>query len=302
MPNLILGIEEPELYQHPNRQRHLSKILLQLAKGSIRGVAEQTQIIYSTHSPLFVDVERLDCVRRLRKVLGVQDKPKQTRIFYTTCDNVAKIIEKADNKAEGTYTGETLSPRLRTLMTPWMNEGFFADVAVLVEGEEDRALTLGVAKAMGHDLESIGISIIPCMGKNNLDKATAIFRNLQIKTYTIWDSDYEGKDAKAEDNYRLLRLMGEPLEDWPEKVTEKFACFKKKMTSTLCDEIGQDFYDRTVGACCERLGLKKTYACKNPTVIEEIIREAQNKNKRSETLSKVITQIITLRKDESLEE
>ncbi len=26
MPNLILGIEEPELDQHPNRQRHLSKI------------------------------------------------------------------------------------------------------------------------------------------------------------------------------------------------------------------------------------------------------------------------------------
>jgi len=301
MPNLILGIEEPELYQHPNRQRHLSKILLQLAKGSIRGVAKQTQIIYSTHSPLFVDVERLDCVRRLRKVLGAQDKPKQTKIFCTTCDDVAKIIEKADNKPEGTYTGETLSPRLRTLMTPWMNEGFFADVAVLVEGEEDRALTLGVAKAMGHDLESMGISIIPCMGKNNLDKATAIFRNLQIKAYTIWDSDYEGKDAKAEDNHRLLRLMGEPIEDWPEKVTEKFACFKKTMTSTLCDEIGQDFYDRAVGACCVRLGLKKTYACKNPTVIEEIIREAQNQNKRSKTLNEIITQVIALKKEEASE-
>ncbi len=45
MPNLILGIEEPELYQHPNRQRHLSRILLLLAEGSIRGVAEKTKLI-----------------------------------------------------------------------------------------------------------------------------------------------------------------------------------------------------------------------------------------------------------------
>jgi putative ATP-dependent endonuclease of OLD family len=300
MPNLILGIEEPELYQHPNRQRHLSEILLKLAMGSIKGVAEQTQIIYSTHSPLLVDVERLDYVRRVRKVLGAQDKPKQTKIFYTTCDDVAKIIEKADSKPEGTYTGEDLSSRLRTLMTPWMNEGFFADVAVLVEGEEDRAMILGVARVMGHNLESMGISVIPCMGKNNLKKATAIFRNLQIRVYTIWDSDYDNEVAKSENN-RLLRLLNESTEDWPESVTRGFACFKKNMEATLCDEIGQDFYDRVVRACCERLGLQKTYACKNPTVIEEIIREAQNQNKRSKTLNEIITQVIALKKEEASE-
>ena len=30
-------------------------------------------------------------------------------------------------------------------MTPWMGEGFFADVVVLVEGEDDRAAILGYA-------------------------------------------------------------------------------------------------------------------------------------------------------------
>lgn len=297
MPNLILGIEEPELYQHPNRQRHLSKILLQLAMGSVKGVAEQTQIIYSTHSPLFVDVEKLDCVRALRKMSRAQGEPKQTKVFYTTRDDVAKIIEKADGKPEDTYTGKTLSPRLQTLMTPWMNEGFFADVAVLVEGEEDRAIILGIANAAGHNLESLGISVIPCMGKGNLDKATAIFSSLQIKVYTIWDSDCEKKDAKAEDNHRLLRLHNEPIEDWPEKVTGNFACFKKNMTSTLCDEIGEDFYNDALGALCGQLGLKKDDTCKNPTVIEEIIKEAQKQNRVSKTLNNIITHIIDLRND-----
>ena len=58
LPSLVLAIEEPELYQHPSRQRHLASVLLNLAKGAIPGVAENTQVIYATHSPLFVGLDR----------------------------------------------------------------------------------------------------------------------------------------------------------------------------------------------------------------------------------------------------
>ncbi len=303
VPNLIMGIEEPELYQHPNRQRHLSKILLKLAMGSIKGVADCTQIIHSTHSPLFVDIKRFDKIRVLHKVREENNKPKQTKGIYTTLDEVAKIIEKADGKPEGTYTGKTLEPRLQTLMTPWMNEGFFADVAVLVEGEEDRAAILGVATAMGYDLESRGISVIPCMGKNNLDRPTAIFSKLQIPVYVIWDCDYEGNNVKPEDNHRLLRLFDQPIEDWPENVTEQFACFKQTLSDTLRTEIGDQFYDDTLEACCKRLCLtRKKDAVKNPQVIQEIIKEAQKQGKSSKTLENIISKIVALRGPEALVE
>lgn len=306
LPNLILAIEEPELYQHPNRQRHLSRILLKLAMGGIKGVAERTQIIYSTHSPLFVDVERTNQVRVFRKVSGAEDKPKQTKVFCTTLDDVAKSIEKAEGKPEGTYSGVTLQPRLLTLMTPWMNEGFFADVAVLVEGEEDRAAIVGFATAIGYNLETLGISVIPCMGKNNLDRPTAIFGNLQIPVYTIWDSDYgntkKNEASEKERNHCLLRLFGQPIEDWPEMVTEEFACFKKDLTSTLRNEIGQDVYDTALEACCERLSLDKDDALKNPMVIKEIITEAQKQGKSSETLNEIITRVVALKKRKASEE
>ena len=296
IPNLIIGIEEPELYQHPNRQRHLAKILLKLAMGSIKGVANCTQIIYSTHSPLFVDIKRVDKVRILRKIREETNKPKQTKVIYTTLDDVAKIIEKADGKPENTYTGSTLEPRLQTLMTPWMNEGFFADVAVLVEGEEDRATILGVSTALGYDLESMGISVIPCMGKNNLDRPTAIFRKLQIPVYIIWDSDYGNKEAKPENNHRLLRLFDQPIEDWPEKVTKQFACFKQTLNNSLRIEIGEQLFDNTLEMLCRRLCLgKKKYAVKNPQIIQEIIKEAQNKGKSSKTLENIISQIVALK-------
>jgi len=104
LPNLILSIEEPELYLHPNRQRHLSRILLNLAIGGVPGVAEHTQVIYSTHSPLFVDIERFDQVRRLSKVQTQDDMPKETKLTYATLDEIARVIEQADGQPEGTYS------------------------------------------------------------------------------------------------------------------------------------------------------------------------------------------------------
>ena len=295
MPNLIIGMEEPELYQHPNRQRHLSKVLMRLAMGSIKGVAESTQIIYSTHSPLFVDIMHFGNVRMLRKVQKEINKPKQTKVTYTNLDEIAKIIDKADGKPEGTSTGSTLKPRLQTLMTPWMNEGFFADVLVLVEGEDDRAAIVGVAAALGRDLESMGISVIPCMSKGNLHKAGAIFRKLEIPVYIIWDSGCRQNEPR-ENNHRLLRFFEQPIEDYPEKVTEHFACFKDDLHETLSTEIGKDLFHSTLQAIRRRLCLdKEKYAVKNHKIIEEIIVEARNRGKTSKTLERIISNVVALR-------
>ncbi len=302
IPNMIIGLEEPELYQHPNRQRHLSGILLKLATGKIGGVADCTQIIYSTHSPLFVDIRRVNNVRALYKVQEERNQPKQTKVVHTNLDEIAKIVEKADGKPEGTYTGDTLEPRLQALMTPWMNEGFFADVAVLVEGEEDRAAILGVARCLGYDLESMGISVIPCMGKNNLDRPTAIFSKLGIRLYVIWDTDYDSEEVKAQDNHRLLRLFDQPIEDWPEKVTDRFACFKQTLHKTLRTDVSEEVFDKTLEECCKQLCVSKKYALQNPRVIEDIINSGRKHGKLDTTLEKIIGRIIALRKPETADE
>ena len=302
MPDLILGIEEPELYQHPNRQRHLSRILFQLAHGSVSGVVQNTQILYATHSPLFVDIERFDSVRLLRKCLPDDKCPKHTTVSQTSLGRIAEIIEAADDKPKGTYSAATLRPRLQTLMTPWMNEGFFAGVAVLVEGEDDRAAILGVARSKGHDFNSMEISIIPCMGKNNLDRPTAIFRDLQIPVYVVWDGDEGDKGAKPEDNHRLLRLFGEPLKDWPERITDRYACFKRDLETTLRRELGEDLFDSILSSCQSDLGFKKKHALKCPAIFQRMIDEAGKQGKMSETLEEIVSRIVALRIKPSLGE
>lgn len=183
LPNLVLAIEEPELYQHPSRQRHLAEIFLKLASGITPGVAEKTQIIYGTHSPLFVGIDRIDQIRLLRKISNGEGKPKITKVVSTNLDKVAESVWIVDGQSGSKYTRSTILPRLQAIMTPWMNEGFFADVAVLVEGEDDRAAIMGVGKAMGYDLEGNGFSVIPCGGKTNIDRPYIIFHTLGIPVY-----------------------------------------------------------------------------------------------------------------------
>ena len=294
MPDLILGIEEPELYQHPNRQRHLSKILFQLATGSIKGIAQNAQILYATHSPLFVDIERFESVRLLQKHDLNDGHPKHTMVFRTDLDRIAEIIEAADGKTKGTYSGATLRPRLQTLMTPWMNEGFFAGVAVLVEGEDDRAAIVGVAKSKGYDFDSMEISVIPCMGKNNLDRPIAIFRELKIPVYAVWDGDEGDNDAKPESNHRLLRLFGEKEEDWPAKVSDHYACFKQNLETDVRGELGEKLFDTVLGECQLDMGFKKKHALKCPTVIQRILEEAGSQGKISATLEEIVERIVAL--------
>jgi putative ATP-dependent endonuclease of OLD family len=98
LPNLVLAIEEPELYQHPSRQRHMAAILSRLATGTIPGVARRTQVLYTTHSPLFVGLDRFDRISLLRKEIHTEGKPKVTKITKTNLDSVAEELWVAGGK------------------------------------------------------------------------------------------------------------------------------------------------------------------------------------------------------------
>ncbi len=293
--SFLIAIEEPELYQHPNRQRFLSKALKALAIRGISGVTKHTQIVYSTHSPLFVDVGRFDNIRRFRKISDNSSMPKHTQVIRTTLDDVAEILESACEVSPGTYSGETLRPRLQTLMTPLMNEGFFADIVVLVEGEEDRAIILGYAEMLGHDFDALGISVIPCLGKSNLDRPYAIFHQLDIPTYIIWDCDKENDKRQPEENRRLLRLLDASMEDYPNTITDTYACFKTTMTKTLKEEIGEDIFNDVLESCCIDFSYSKQhYAMKNPIVAGQVAKSAKEKGQTSQSLEEIVSRIIRM--------
>jgi len=301
LPSLVLAIEEPELYQHPSRQRHMAAILSKLAIGTIPGVAKKTQVLYTTHSPLFVGLDRFDQINLLRKEDHTGGKPRITKVTKTALDSVAEELWVAGGKQGDKYTADTLRPRLQAVLTPWVNEGFFADVTVLVEGEDDRAAILGAAKVMGHDFDSSGIAVIPCVGKSNLDRPLVIFRQFGIPVYLMWDSDHGEKDAKPDSNRYLLRLLGQAEDDWPNQVMEDYACFKVNLEQTLSDEIGKESFDQFLSEVQGELGIpKRSHALKNPIALERVIAKASSKDKTSPTLKKVVESILALKPKQAM--
>jgi hypothetical protein len=295
LPNLVLAIEEPELYQHPSRQRHLASVLLQLATGDIPGVVGKTQVMYSTHAPLFVGLDHFDQIRLLRKLDEEDGKPRATRVTSVKLDSVANDLWNFDGQRGNKYTAETLRPRMQAVMTPWMNEGFFADVVVMVEGEGDRAALLVAASALGHDFESMGICVIPCMGKNNMDRPTLVFKKLGIRIYLVWDNDREADELKPEDNKRLLRLLGATEEDWPTGVWNTHACFDKRLEATLVNEIAPEIFDYYLDKTKDEFRLTRVRALKNPFALRYIIERCYKEGYHSSTLDSIIEKIWLLR-------
>jgi putative ATP-dependent endonuclease of the OLD family len=280
LPTILLAIEEVELYQHPTRQRYIAKILANMPKNTTDG-SQTIQIIYSTHSPLFIDIEKFYQIRLLRKENNGPRTAKTTKVFKAA----ANIFLPAE------------LIRLKTLMNPWVNEGFFARMIVLVEGDEDRGALLGMSIIKGVDLESMDIAIIPSNGKKNLPKSIRLFSAFSIPIYTIWDGDDCEKGRREEHNpivnRKLLELNGYAQVDFPNTIIENgFSCFKNTLTATIEEEIGQDDYKEIMEEIKRENGIQQDYDVrKNPIILSELFRKASGRNKTCSSLNNIIDKI-----------
>jgi putative ATP-dependent endonuclease of the OLD family len=295
LPHLLLMIEEPELYQHPDRQRHLANVLKRLSEGDASGgVAVATQVIYSTHSPHFVSVERFDKIRLLRKETNEAGRPKITKVSKADPQVVATKLAELYGTQPTNFGLDAIAWRLQTIMTPWMNEGFFAKMVVLVEGEEDRSAILEVARQMGYELESLGVSVIPCFGKANLDRPTVVFQSLGIPVYGVWDND-RGKPLEAIVNRRLLRLFGYAEEDYPACVETKIACIERELESSIKRSLGDARYEELFAECVADFDVDRARRVeKNPIILREIIRRATASGTHCTEIEQVVSRIVAM--------
>lgn len=275
LPGLILAIEEPELYQHPTKQRHLANVLNRLSAGSLPGVAAQTQIVFATHSSLLVSIDRFDELRLARRHIGHEGK-KECKITKSSLDEVATRLETARGAPAGSYTGDVLRPRLHIIGSE-IAEGFFADLALLVEGASDRAAIIAAAAQESVDLEEKGIAVLQVEGKPNLDRPAAIFSELQIPVYVVFDCDQKPDGTIEGDHLRsnsaLQRLLGvEPPYDARTHVGDDFACFESKLEDTLSTEIGDAALNANIDLVREKYDLQtRKDVLKAPFAMTEVL-------------------------------
>ncbi len=288
----VLAVEEPELYQHPIQARRFARVLRDLAQAGDGRTA--TQVLFSTHSPIFLSVVPVDCLRLARKINDNSGKPPVTRLSFTSIDGVMERIKSAFSKE--TMSIERFVATLRQVMTPEVAEGYFAKYLVLVEGAEDKAIVEAALAAAGLIPEDTGLAVIAADGKTNLDRPYAIFMALGIPCYLVFDADSnKAEDEQKKDvNLGLQRLAGEESPaDLPQTTVKRdYAVFGRDLASDIREEIGQDCFLSVRNQVANAMGWDEpSHAAKNPAVLTEALRRLCAADRRSPSLDAIVSQV-----------
>jgi len=210
-PTLILGCEEPELYQHPPQARHLADVFGELTTGN-------NQILVTTHSPLFVSGDGFENTRLVRRPNGNAGSQVKALTFTDLCARIRGALgEDPQRPTAG------LIAKIHQALQPGIAEMFFARVPVLVEGLEDVSyITTELHLAdQWSEFRRLGCHLIPVNGKDKLVQPLAIAVELGFPVFVMFDADgdtqREDHRIKHErDNRALVALLGQGYPPFPD--------------------------------------------------------------------------------------
>lgn len=240
----IFAIEEPELYLHPQSQRTMMSVFRTIAAGG-------DQVIYATQSSLFVDIRHFDQVCIMRRELNgdiYESTPTQL--------SIASLVEDVQARCEKDATEESIREIYAHTFNPMINEGFFGDKVVIVEGPSEQYALPIYADAFGYNFDLNNVSVVHGDGKGPMDKLLRVFNGFRIPTYMWFDADKDSDKPNIKDKtLELLELLGSKInkiEDVKTQVTENYAVLEFKLENTLRDEIKE--YEKLMQQASEELG------------------------------------------------
>ena len=202
---MVLACEEPELYQHPPQTRHLADVFQELTRAN-------SQVIVSTHNPIFVSGEGFEDVRIVHKGSGSPCSSVSHMAFADIARAVDAAAGKPPSKPEGALA------KVHQALQAGLNEMFFTRRLILIEGLEDWAYLLTYLKLLERyeDYRRMGCHVVPANGKSELIQPLIIAKHMGIATYVIFDADADKPDKNGsrvkheQDNKALLTLLGVP--------------------------------------------------------------------------------------------
>lgn len=202
--SIILAIEEPELYLHPQ----VSKLFFDVMSE----FSDTDQVIYTTHSPQFVDASKFEDIAIVKK------------------QNDSKVIVCRADAFDG-LTDHKIFQGL-TRLNPAVNELLFAKKVLLTEGPEDViAITytlqhIGMIKTRTEEIE---LTLIPCGGKESIPFFQRVLNGFSIPYAVLHDTDL--KDDMREDARATQEKRNKAIADLAGE--NKVHCFPIKLESTL---------------------------------------------------------------------
>jgi hypothetical protein len=183
LTGLVVLMEEPELFLPPQAQRYLYRLLRQVA-------SEGNQILYSTHSPAFLNVVRLD------ELVFTERRPKVGTL----------LLQPEPLPADEEFRAYSEFDSSRS-------ELFLARAAVLVEGLTEKLALPFVFETLGYDPDRERISIIECGGKGNIPLFGRISRAVGLPFVAVHDRDAPAGTEPSVAERQLNALIAEVAGD-----------------------------------------------------------------------------------------
>lgn len=217
-PGDIIIIDEPELSLHPSLQKRLSKLFLEFSKDR--------QIVISTHSPYFIDINALSKGAALVRVTS----NKEGTEIYQLSEISKKLIAKLAND-------NLHNPHIWGLDA---REFFFQeDGIILVEGQEDVLLYPKIAEQLGKKIKGSFFGW-GAGGAGNISSLCSIANDLGFeKVSVIFDGDKKSEFAKLRNKFCNYNFQIIPADDIRTKKARKAVDEKKGIldeNKTLRDE------------------------------------------------------------------
>lgn len=157
--------EEPELYLHPQAQRELHSSLKHLSE-------DENQVLISTHSSSFIDLEQYKSICILYK----NDLTQGTKHLQCTEDIFSSIDEHKKFN-------------LAYWINPDRGELFFAKKVILVEGQTEKSVLSYLARSI--DCFRYDYTIIDCGSKDSIPLYMHLLNSFKLPYVVVYDRDHQ---------------------------------------------------------------------------------------------------------------
>lgn len=173
--NIVLIIEEPEQHLHPLAQKWIKEFIKDLCDHGI-------QIILSTHSTSFIDVDYLEGLVRVYKDNGI------TNIIQLNKDQLYNFcISSGASKYD--ISKANIVDYYKTKMFSDQLNGLFSEKVVFVEGFTEYFALPIYLKKINYSLPINGIEFVVSRGKEAIPLMIRLYKAYGYKCFVICDGD-----------------------------------------------------------------------------------------------------------------
>lgn len=179
--SVIFGVEEPEIYLHPQMVRKIKDVLTELSSDP------NYQVICPTHSPVLIDM-----ADRHRSIVRFErDDQRNITVFQVDQD---------------IFSGPTAQEqrqqlRMITEFDSSVNELFFSKRVVLVEGDTEVAVfqkAVDLLNIFDNPLAKRDTTFIDCRGKSSMILFMKVLNHFRIKYVVVHDIDRQRDETNQQ--------------------------------------------------------------------------------------------------------